>query len=111
MDPLGFGLENFDSIGRWRNSDGAFPVDALGELPDGRSFNGPVALVGTLRSGGDDFLRCLTTKLATYALGRPMAPEDRPMLQGILDSLDEEVPTLAQVIAGIILSEAFSYME
>ena len=46
MDPLGFGLENFDAVGAWRDEDGKFPIDASGTLPDGRTFNGPEELRG-----------------------------------------------------------------
>jgi hypothetical protein len=70
MDPLGFGLENYDAIGAWRTSDAGMPIDATGQLPDGRAFDGPVALRGILEREHDAFARALTVKLLTYALGR-----------------------------------------
>ena len=70
MDPLGFGLENFNAIGQWRTQDGKFPVDSSGTLPDGRSFNGPQELKDILKGDRDAFTRGLTEKLLTYALGR-----------------------------------------
>jgi hypothetical protein len=60
MDPLGFGLENFDPIGRWRDRDGAQPVDATGTLPTGETFRGPLELVAVLSQRKAEFSRCLT---------------------------------------------------
>ena len=76
MDPLGFGLENFDASGAWRTIDGKFPVDASGTLPDGRTFQGPDELRAILSADRDVFARCLTSKLLTYALGRGLERYD-----------------------------------
>ena len=76
MDPLGFGLENFDAVGAWRTIDGKFPVDASGALPDGRKFQGPDELRSILAADRDAFARCLTSKLLTYALGRGLERYD-----------------------------------
>ena len=84
MDPLGFGLENFNAVGQWRDKDGAFPIDASGTLPGGRTFDGPVALEAILRQKPDAFARCLTEKLMTYALGRGLTETDRPAVQQIV---------------------------
>src|SRR6185436_10804814 len=59
MDPLGFGLENFDGIGSWRDEDGSFPIDASGALPDGRTFNGPVELKALLKADSAAFVHGL----------------------------------------------------
>jgi Protein of unknown function (DUF1592)/Protein of unknown function (DUF1588)/Protein of unknown function (DUF1587)/Protein of unknown function (DUF1595)/Protein of unknown function (DUF1585) len=72
MDPLGFGLENYDAIGEWRTHDGNFPVDSSGALPDGRIFTGPDELRQILLHDQDRFAKSLGTKLFTYALGRKM---------------------------------------
>lgn len=77
MDPLGFGLENFNAIGAWRTEDGKFPIDASGTLPDGRSFRGPQELRTIIKSERDAFTECLTEKLLTYALGRGIERYDR----------------------------------
>ncbi len=69
MDPLGFGLENYDGIGGWRTKDGTFEIDASGELPGGQKFAGPQELKSILRGRQDDFLRCLAEKMLTYAPG------------------------------------------
>ena len=81
MDPLGFGLENFDAIGRWREYDGKFPVDAGGTLPNGKSFKGPVELKQILKADSAAFAECLTEKLLTYALGRGLERYDKPAVQ------------------------------
>jgi hypothetical protein len=79
MDPLGFGLENYDAVGAYRTMDGTFPVDSSGVLPDGRTFNGPVELANIVASDSG-FASCVAQKLYTYALGR--AP------QGTTDHMD-----------------------
>jgi hypothetical protein len=83
MDPLGFGLENFDAIGAWRTDDGKFPIDATGALPDGRKFNGPAELEAVLREDRDAFARAATEKLLTYALGRGLERYDRATVKAI----------------------------
>lgn len=84
MDPLGFGLENFNAIGQWRTQDGKFPVDSSGTLPDGRSFKGPQELKVILKGDRDAFARGLTEKLLTYALGRGLERYDRPVVKKIV---------------------------
>lgn len=83
MDPLGFGLENYDAIGRWRDADGAFPIDASGKLPDGKTFQSPAGMMAILVANRDAFTRSLTEKLLTYALGRGLERYDRPAIQTI----------------------------
>jgi hypothetical protein len=83
MDPIGFGLENFDAIGNWREKDGKSPIDASGKLPDGRAFNGPVELAKMLRSQTDAFAECMAEKMMIYALGRGLEAYDRPALKKI----------------------------
>ena len=70
MDPLGFALENFDAIGKWRTTDGGAPIDASGMLADGSRVDGVAALRGVLVSHSDQFAQTVTEKLLTYALGR-----------------------------------------
>ena len=70
LDPLGFGFENFDAIGAWRTRTAAFADRRSGQLPGGESFSGPGELKAILRTSKDEFARCLTEKLLTYALGR-----------------------------------------
>ena len=90
MDPLGFGFENFDAIGRWRISDEGAPIDASGVLPGGLAFRGPGELKTALLQRKDEFATNLTRKLLTFALGRGLTEED-----------DREVERLtATLIAG-----------
>jgi hypothetical protein len=77
MDPLGFGLENYDAIGRWRDMEGTFPVDSTGMLPDGQRFKTPGEMRALLVSHLPQFSRTLTEKLMTYALGRGLKAFDR----------------------------------
>ncbi len=83
MDPLGFGLENFNAIGAWRTKDGNFPVDSAGTLPDGRTFNGPQQLKAIVKADSLAFAECLTEKLMTYALGRGLERYDKPTVKRI----------------------------
>ena len=84
MDPLGFGLENFDAIGRWRTMDGKFPIDATGRLPNGKTFDGPAGLKQLLLSDKQVFTKSLAEKLLTYALGRGLEDYDDPAVQSIV---------------------------
>ena len=76
MDPLGFGLENFNAIGKWREKDGNFPIDSSGTLPDGKSFTTPTEMQAILASRLPEFGRALTEKMLTYALGRGLKSYD-----------------------------------
>ncbi|MGK3925293.1 DUF1585 domain-containing protein, partial [Enterococcus faecium] len=70
MDPLGFGYENFDAIGRWRTEDGKHKIDPSGVLPDGSKFDGPEGLKKILLSRKEQFTKTLADKMLTYAIGR-----------------------------------------
>src|SRR5712691_10559949 len=72
MDPLGFALDNFDAVGRWRTTSGAdnTPIDASGALPDGTKFQGPAELRTIMLSHPEQFVTTVSEKLLTYALGR-----------------------------------------
>ncbi len=83
MDVLGFGLENYDAIGRWRTVDGKFPIDAGGTFPNGKSFVTPAEMRTLLKSELPDFARCLTQKMLTYSLGRAVERYDRRTVNDI----------------------------
>jgi hypothetical protein len=108
MDPLGFGLERFDAVGRRRERDGEHPVDASGELPDGRRFDGPRELAALLRQD-DAFLRNLARRILVYALGRDLERVDRPTVEALLAGLDPEHPTLRQLVHGVAASLPFTH--
>jgi hypothetical protein len=99
MDPLGFGLENFDAVGAWRAVDGNAPVDASGVLPDGRRFTGPEELRAILKADRDAFARCLTSKLLTYALGRGLEPYDA----GTVRLIASHLPAYDYKFSGLVL--------
>ena len=77
MDPLGFGLENYDGIGKWRTMDGKFPVDSSGVLPNGNTFSTPAEMRTVLKTQLPQFSRCLVEKMLTYSLGRGLGSYDR----------------------------------
>ena len=104
MDPLGFGLENFDAVGAWRTMDGKFPVDSSGTLPDGRRFSGPVELATILKGDRDAFARAITAKLLTYALGRGLERYDNQTVKRIADRL----PRYNYRFSGLVLEIARS---
>ena len=107
MDQLGFGIENFDAIGRWRDKDAGQSLDARGELPDGRSFLGPLELAAVLRSKQCEFGECLAEKLLTYGLGRGLEYYDRCATAKIMTSLKEHDFRFSVLVTGIVKSEPF----
>jgi cytochrome c551/c552 len=107
MDPLGFGLENFNAIGAWRTEDGKFPVDATGALPDGGSFQTPAELKALLKLDREAFVRGLTEKLMIYALGRGLERYDRPIVMDIAAKLPSQDYKFSQLVLGIVNSLPF----
>ncbi len=85
MDPLGFGLENYDGIGKWRTMDGKFPVDSSGTLPNGKSFSTPAEMQAILLTELPEFSHCLVEKMLTYALGRGLQRYDRRTVDDITE--------------------------
>ena len=88
MDPLGFALENYDAVGKWRTMDGGFPVDSSGVLPGGKKFTTPAEMRLILSQRRDEFARTLTEKLLIYALGRGLQRYDRPTVKDITKRLE-----------------------
>ena len=107
MDALGFALENFDAVGAWRTKDGKFPIDVAAELPDGRSFNGPRGLKAVLCQNKDQFARCLTEKLLTYALGRGVEAYDSPAVDAIVKAAKAGDFKFSTFVFGIVHSDPF----
>jgi hypothetical protein len=81
IDPLGFGFQNFDAVGRWRDEEAGSPVDASGVLPGGRGFRGPVELKKILLERRDEFTKTLASSMLIYALGRGLQLEDECVLR------------------------------
>ena len=108
MDPLGFGFENFDAIGAWRERDGEFPIDAAGVLPSGESFKGPHELRVLLRkTRAEQFCRCLIEKMLTYALGRGLEYYDQCTVDEIMKSMAVSDHRFSSLIFGVVKSDAF----
>jgi mono/diheme cytochrome c family protein len=107
MDGIGFSLENFGPLGAWRDYEGKFPVDATGELVGGRKINGPEGLRDLLASRKADFVRCLTEKMLTYALGRGMQDYDRCTIKDITQALEKNNYKFSTLISGIVKSDTF----
>jgi mono/diheme cytochrome c family protein len=107
MDPLGFSLENFDALGKWRTvSDGA-PIDASASLPDGTKFDGVAGLRALLVSHKEDFLRTFTAKLLGYAIGRGTEYYDQPAIRKIVHDAEAEDFRWSAVVLGIAKSPPF----
>lgn len=109
MDPLGLGLENFDALGRWRDAEGALPIDASGTLSGGRAFRGPAELKRVLLERKDDFVRGLAEKMLIYAVGRSPEPNDEAALQEIVRSVSEGGYRFSSLILAVAKSRPFQY--
>ena len=102
MDPLGYALENFDGLGRWRDG-----VDSSGILPDGTKVAGPVGLRNVLLSKKDQFIQTLTERLLTYALGRGVEPSDMPAVRKIIRNAASNDYRWSSLIIGVVNSVPF----
>jgi hypothetical protein len=107
MDVLGFGLENYDAIGRWRTTDGKFPIDSTGSFPNGKSFAGPAEMKALLRDSLPEFTQCLAGKVLTYALGRGVEPFDRRTVKEIVKQTAAEDYKFQALILAVTHSPAF----
>jgi hypothetical protein len=107
MDPLGFGLENFDAIGAWRTHDDGHWIDSSGQLPGGRAFRGPAELKIALLSRRVAFAHCLVEKMLTYALGRGLDRTDRRVVDQIVARLARHEYRFSALILAVVESEPF----
>ena len=108
MDPLGFSLENFDALGKWRTvSDGA-PVDASASLPDGSRFSGVAGLRSLLLDHREDFVRTFSDRLLSYSLGRGTEASDWPAVRGIVRESAPADYKWSSIILGIVRSTPFT---
>lgn len=108
MDPLGFALENFDAVGQWRTQDGGQAIDPSGELPDGATIKGVAQLrQSLLTKNKDQFARCVTEKMLTYALGRGLEYYDKCAVDKILAALQKNDYKLSTLIIEIVKSDPF----
>ncbi|PYR27904.1 MAG: hypothetical protein DMF98_04415, partial [Acidobacteria bacterium] len=108
MDPIGFALENYDAVGRWRSEDAGTMIDASGKLPDGTDFQGPAGLSQLLLTRyRDDFVRTATEKLLTYALGRGVEYYDFPAVRSIDREAARDNYRISSLILAIVKSTPF----
>jgi hypothetical protein len=107
MDPIGFGLENYDAVGAWRTMDGRFPIESSGTLPGGQTFSGSKALKAILKGQSDQFVRNVTEKLLTYSLGRGLERFDRPTVDAISRQVAANDYKFSSLVLEVVKSTPF----
>jgi hypothetical protein len=107
MDPIGFALEHFDAVGRWRDSDANQAIDASGVLPDGTPLDGAGGLRRVLRERSDRFVEALAERLLMFAIGRNLQYYDRPAVRGIVRQAEESGYTFGALVRGVVESTPF----
>jgi hypothetical protein len=107
MDVLGFGLENYDAIGKWRTMDGKFPIDVGGTMPDGKSFTTAAGMRAILLDSMPEVARCMTEKIMTYALGRGIQPYDKRTVDQIQKDLAADGYRFQTLIHEVVTSLPF----
>jgi hypothetical protein len=107
MDPIGFSLENFDAVGRWRTLEEGQAIDAAGGLPGKGEFVGVAGLEQALLAHPELFARTLTEKLLTFALGRGLGPSDAPAVRKIVRDAKANDYRFSALIQGIVRSQPF----
>jgi mono/diheme cytochrome c family protein len=109
IDPLGFGLENFDAVGRWRSEQGGKPLDATGKLPGGESFDGADELKRIIVARKGEFERNLIERLLSYALGREIQGDDECAVKRIQGDLERDGHRFSTLVLGVVRSLPFQY--
>lgn len=109
IDAIGFGLENFDAVGRWRTDDGGLPIDASGELSDGTEFDGPEELKRGLLTRRDHILEHLTRQMMIYAYGRTLSLVDECNVQAVVKQVQADDYRLQTLVLAIVQSDGFRY--
>jgi hypothetical protein len=107
MDPLGFSLENFDALGKWRTTTDGSPIDASASLPDGSHFDGVTGLRSLLLNHREDFVRTFTDRLLSYSIGRGTEPADWPAVRKIVRDTASEDHRWSSIIMAIVESTPF----
>jgi hypothetical protein len=109
LDPIGFGLENFDAIGRWRaKDDTGGTIDAAGELPGGKRFSSPQELKAIIAARKDDLARNLTERLMAYALCRQLEGYDRIVVDQLMKTIARDDYRMQTLITEVITSYPFT---
>ena len=107
MDPIGFAMENFDAVGKWRTVEFGQPLDVNSEFTDGTHINGPGGLRQYLLRYSPQFVRVVTEKMLTYALGRGAEYYDMPTVRSIVKGAAADNYKLNSLIIGIVKSPPF----
>ena len=107
MDPIGFGLENYDATGKWREADGALKIDTSGSLQSGEKFNGAVEFKTILVKRRAQFVTALSEKMLTYALGRGLKPSDDCYIRDVSAATVKNSYKFSSLILGVVQSKAF----
>ena len=107
MDPLGLSLENFDALGQWRTTDAGTPINASGVLLDGTKVDGPAALRRALVAQKEQFVRTVTDRLLTYAIGRGLEHYDAPAIRGIVRAAAADDYRWSSTILALVKSAPF----
>jgi len=111
MDPIGFAMENFDAIGRWRDQDAGNPIDASGVFPGGEKFDGMAGLKAALLSHPEEFVSTITEKLMMYGVGRNVQYYDQPAIRAIIKQAARNNYTFASLVLGVVESAPFQMRE
>jgi hypothetical protein len=110
LDPIGFGLENFDAIGRWRDKDdNGGAIDAAGELPDGKRFSSPKELKAMIAGRVDDFSRNLVERLLAYALCRRLAGDYETVVDDLMRDVAADGYRMQTLISAVVTSYPFTH--
>jgi len=107
MDPIGFALENYDAIGRWRTTDDGSPIDPAGQLVDGSKIDGAVGLRQAFLRYSPQFVRVITEKLMIYALGRGTEYYDMPLVRSIVNAAEKNNYRFSSLVLGVVKSQPF----
>src|SRR5215467_8914106 len=111
MDPIGFAMENFDAIGRWRDRDADSPIDTSGVFPDGTKFDGMAGLKQALLSHPEEFVATVTEKLMMYGVGPNMQYYDRPAIRAVVKESARSNYTFGSLVLGVAKSVPFQMRE
>jgi len=107
MDPLGLSLENFDLLGRWRDSEDGHAIDAAARMVDGTALRGPQDLREALLARSDAFVSTFAERLMTYAMGRELTAADMPVVRGVVRAAAADDNTLRALVQAIVASDSF----
>ncbi len=107
MDPIGFGMENYDAVGRWRTADGKFPIETTGALPGGKTFTGSKGLKEILRDRSDEFVHNVAVKMLTYSLGRGLEPADDSTVDAISRDVESAGYRFSALVLDVVKSRQF----